>query len=425
MSIRNKESGFTLVMAIIVMLVLAIMVPTVIKLVRQEAKETVKVTRSSTAFHLAEAGIDQGIWKLQESIDMWNSVKAGGTVEGYNGDTQFATSFASGRGGNYTIRYTAGPGSDEVTILAKGRDSSSQELRAIQCVMTESGAGEFAIQAKNTSSFGAATNVELGPVIARTSIDSGSKSHPRFMSAGNISPNDTSTPASADPNTDGIQWWSFKQDLPPLPLIDTEYYRVLAEGYGTSADPQCGDYKKTGNFTFKGCKDGGGKVFYVTGDVDFQSGSGGNYIVGDVICLGNFGITGNGGADGPSTTIPVGETAWKEYGNDWAFYKAAYDPTCPHATYASAVTANYEPTGLTKTLSGWLIHGFIYTGGSQGLTGGGNAILIGSLYSANNTSMSTSNCTLYYDPGTSSTIHTTNVIISRKSWKEVTGQSWP
>jgi Tfp pilus assembly protein PilX len=54
----KNENGFTLMMAITIILVLAIAVPSIVSLVRQETKETVRNQRSATAFNLAEAGID-------------------------------------------------------------------------------------------------------------------------------------------------------------------------------------------------------------------------------------------------------------------------------------------------------------------------------------------------------------------------------
>jgi Tfp pilus assembly protein PilX len=419
--LAKDERGFTLMMAIFIIMVLTITIPAIITLVRQDSKETVRSARSASAFHLAEAGIDQGIWKLQESVDVWNAALAGTAISGYTGSDLYSMTFAKGDGGQYNITFSSGPDSGEVTILAKARESTNNEIRAIQAVVEQGAGGEFAIQAKNTSSFGAATNVEWGPVIGRTSITSGSKAHPRMMSAGNITPNDTS--GSADPNTDSVQWWSYKQDLPAEPEIDLTSYKEDAVAAGTSADSDCGVYYKTSAFNFRGCTDATGSVFYVEGNCNFQTGSGGNYIKGDVICTGDFSVTGNGGGYYVMTaTVP--SQAWVEYGNDWSFYKTTYDPSCPHATYAAATNANYEPTGLTYDIE-VLIHGFVYTGGSQGLTGGGNAKIVGALYSANNTNMSTSNCTLFFDPDVSESIRTTNVIISRKSWKEVTGQSFP
>lgn len=428
--IWRNERGQTLMMAFMVVLVLSILVPMLVSWTRQESKETVKVRRSATAFHLAEAGVDQGIWKLQESANIWELAQTTTVISGYEGATVYSMTFADGRGGNYTIGFSSGPNSGEVTILAKGRDSSTQEIRAIQCVMQEGSAGEFAIEAKNTSSFGAATNVEWGPVIAKGSISSGSKLHPRMMSAGIISPNDTN--GSTDPNTDGIQWWSYKQDLPPDPEIDFDFYKSSAQGAGATPSNGCGNnnsggarnYYQTSAANFKGCDDQSGNVYYIEGNCNFNSGAGGNYIVGDIICTGDLGITGNGGGDGV-VNAPVPSQAWVEYGNDWSFYTTNFDTACPHGTYAAAQAADYNPTNRSYHIDDLLIHGFIYTGGSQGLTGGGNARIWGALYSANNTSLSTSNCTLYYDPAVAASIRTTNVIISRKSWKEVAGASWP
>lgn len=414
--ILKDESGALIIAAIVSILIIAIFTPMVLMYVQNEARWATKQKQSTTAFHLAEAALDRGVWKLKEKSSNWTDAEAGTVIAGYDND-QVYTDIA---GGSYKIKFSSGPIAGEVTVVGKAIDQSSNELRAIQGIY-QAGAGDFAIQAKNTSSFGAATNVEWGPVVGKNSITTGSDTHPRFFSGGNISPNDIN--GNASPNSDYIQWWSYKQDLPADPQINFTYYKGLAQGYGTSSDPDCGTYYKTGNFTFKGCTDSGQKVFYVTGDCDFQSGSGGNYIRGDVLCLGDLGITGNGGGyQNIVATVPA--TAWQEYGNDWAYYKTNFDPTCPYATYAAASSAGYLCSGKTYTISGALLWGFLYTGGSQGLTGGGNARILGTLISANNTSMSTSNCTLYFDPDVASNVKLSNVIISRLSWKELAMQSW-
>jgi Tfp pilus assembly protein PilX len=423
---HRNEKGSLLVMSIIILLVMTISIPAMVNWVRQETKDTVKIKRSTAAFHLAEAGVDQGIWKLQESQTTWTAAKNATAIADYDGSTQFSLTLNNGKSGKYTVRFSSGPSTGQVTILAKGRDDSTKEIRAIQAVMEENGAGEYSIQAKKTSSFGAATSVEWGPIMSKVSIDSGGKNHPRLLSAGDVTGKDTN--AGAAPNTDSIQWWSYKTDLPPDPSIDFVAYQASATASGSAPDG-CGNdasstYYRAGNATFKGCTDMTQQVYYITGNCDFASGSGGNQIKADIICLGDLGVSGNGGGN-MTETLSVPSEAWKEYGNDWTYYTTNFDPACPHATFAAAAAADYAPTGLTKSVSDIVVHGFLYSGGSQGLTGGGNGVLVGTLYSANNASLTTSNCTLYYDPVSASSVQTTNVIITRASWKELAGQSFP
>jgi hypothetical protein len=422
----SGERGSLLVLSIIILLALSISIPALVNWVRQETKDTVKVKRSSTAFHLAEAGVDQGIWKLQESQTTWSDAKAASAISGYDGNTEYHLVFQDGTTGYYRISFSSGPSAGQVTVQSKGRDPSTREVRTIQAILGEGGLGTFAIQAKETSSFGAATSVEWGPVISGTIINSGNKDHPRLLSASDVTPDDGN--GSAEPNSDGIQWWSYKPDLPPAPEIDFAFYQTSATNSG-SAPNGCGSnsgatYYRAGNATFRGCTDSSSRAYYITGNCNFASGGGGNRIVADIICLGDLSVTGNGGGS-LTETLDVPPEAWLEYGNDWAYYKANFDTSCPHATYADAQAANYAPTGLTKSVSNIVVHGFLYTGGSQGLTGGGNGVLVGALYSANNASLSTSNCTLYYDPENAADVRTTNVILSRESWKEVAGSTWP
>jgi hypothetical protein len=427
-----------LVLSVIILLVLALSVPALINWVRQETKDTVHVKRSSTAFHLAEAGMDQGMWKLQESQQTWEAAKAGTLVTGYNGATEYALSFKDNTTGHYRITFTPGPGAGEVTVLSKGQDPSTKEVRAIQAVFSQSGAGTFAIRTKENATFGANTEVEWGPIISKNIISTGGKGHPRFMTSSNISPNDTN--GAAEPNTDGVQWWSYKTDLPPEPEIDFEFYKASATYYGTaagSAPSGCGNgggssYYRVGNATFQGCNDLSGKVYYVTGECSFTTGPGTNRLKGTIICLGRVNIHGNG--DGALDLIdqPVPAEAWLEYGNDWPYYVTEpgpdgdFDPLCPHATFTDAKNANYAATGVTYDIQDAFFHGFLYAGGTGfSLTGGGGSVMVGAVYSNSDTTIATSGFTIYYDPVVAEEIKTTNVIITRESWKEIAGLSWP
>src|SRR5205814_999454 len=109
--------------------------------------------------------------------------------------------------------------------------------------------------------------------------------HPRFFSAGHVSPQDG---GSTSPQTDNIQWWSYYA-VPPQPAIDFSFYESSASASG---DPPSGcpghgsSYLITGvsAVTFKGCQDSSGKPYVIQqADVTFKPGGGGNFITGSVI----------------------------------------------------------------------------------------------------------------------------------------------
>lgn len=66
---RPKDSrGFVLVGVIVLSLCLLILTGALVQWVQQESKISVKHQKSTLSFHLAEAAIDRGRWKLQESV---------------------------------------------------------------------------------------------------------------------------------------------------------------------------------------------------------------------------------------------------------------------------------------------------------------------------------------------------------------------
>jgi len=415
----KSSSGQVMSAGLIALMVLMVMVPVLVNYVNREATWSVKEKRTTTAFHLADAAVERGRWKiLQNPVANWNATSTG-TIVGYN----FDQAYSDVTGGYYAIRISSDSTNASNRIIeGVGKDSSSNEVRKVHMVLQDQSLGNFATRANQTVGVGAATNVEWGDVVAGISINTGGRLHPRFYSAAHITPQDGGV---TTPQTDNIQWWSYYA-VPPSPGIDFSFYSSSALNSG--ADPCGGSYYTTGSRTFQGCTDTSNNTYYITGDLTFASGAGGNFIQGSVVCLGNITFQGNGGSNNPSgvynATVPP--TAWKDYGNDWGTYTGTYDPAPPAPlTYAAAVSSNYlAPSSLTYPLSGVLVHGFLYTGGSQGLNGGGNGRIHGVLYSNVNTIITSSNFTIYYDAQVNAAIRTSGLVLVQVGWYEVQA-AWP
>ena len=426
---RNGQMAITLVLSILLFLML--MFPVMNLFVQNEGKWSVKEKKSTTAFHLAEAGVDRARWKLLESDDMW-VITGTGTIAGYNFDQVYS---AEG-GGTYAIRISSDPVDSEKRIVdAVGRDKTGSQLRKIRAIFVNDSNADFATRAANmVANTGGNDHIEWGPVISGNSIDATARTFPRFYSAGHVTPQDGGSTAAS---TDNIYWWSYYA-IPPFPSINFSAYRSSAVASG-NAPNGCG--KTTGakyfmdaallgagnSAEFKGCVDTSGKTYYVDSGIDtvFKSGgSGGNFIRGTVIMQGNFSISGNGGASGAyAARLPP--QAWKEYGNNWAHY-LTFDSvgSGAPATYAAAVAGNYVATNKTYPLTNVLIHGFAYTGGNQGLVGGGNCNLNGVLLSNRDATMGTSTMAIYYDDNVADDIMIQGVNIRLSSWYEVKAE-WP
>lgn len=419
---RRGQMAITIV--IVVLLFLLLVFPVINMFVQNEGKWSVKEKKSTAAFHLAEAGIDRARWKLMENTDMW-TITSTGTLPGY----KFDKVYTDVGGGSYAITISSDPvDADKRIVESVGRDASGTEVRRIKAVLVNSNSADFATRAVNmVSNTGGNDHIELGPVISGNTIDATARTFPRYFSAGHVTPQDGGSTAAS---TDNVYWWSYYA-IPPMPNVKFAVYMSSAQWFndhGINAPDGCGSasgatYYRVGNAEFKNCQDTSGRTYYITGDVTFKSGgASGNFIRGTVIMLGNFIVSGTGGASGAyNARLPP--EAWKEYGANWSHYKTTFDAGAP-VDYATAVSTNYLATGKTYPLSNVLIHGFMYTGGSQGLTGGGNCNLNGVLLSNVNATMGTSTMGIYYDDDVAADIQLQGVTITLSSWYEVKGE-WP
>ncbi len=383
----SNRSGQILIIALGILLFLAIALPSIIQLTQYESRWTLKEQRTTRAYQLAESAVEHGFQNLLLSTSTWYDIQALTPIVGF----QFDRTYTGVSGGEYQINYTQGPGTQQATITGVGRSTTAdgtKELRAIKAVYSNASGATNAITAGNTVTVGANVNVEWGAVISYTSIDPGGRTHPRFYTSGSITGIDTNPAA---PNTDNVQWWSYKTDLPPQPQVDLQFYKNKALNNCTPqlGCPPCYNAPGSGiNTDITGCVDtlGTNTYYFETGDWTWKN-PGANFIYGNVVLAsGNMAISGNGGTDssGPGVymaTIPP--QAWQEYGktvNDWNNFYHCMDGGSP-ATYAAAVTASYVasavttqiPSGCVNSAGSVLVHGFVYAGGGTGLNGGGNA----------------------------------------------------
>ena len=94
---RRGQMALTMVLSVLLLLLIAI--PMMDTYVKNEAKWSVKERKSTLAFHLAEAGLDRGYWKLIERSTNWGLITTSGTISGYANDKIYTDI----QGGSYKI----------------------------------------------------------------------------------------------------------------------------------------------------------------------------------------------------------------------------------------------------------------------------------------------------------------------------------
>jgi hypothetical protein len=219
----NRSSGQMVVGAIAVLLIVAIFMPLVINFIRDESRWAVKQKRTTSAFHLAEAGIDRGVWKLTESEAAWNTAAAGAPIAGYNDDLEYTDV----PGGVYKIHFSTTGLPGRVMVTAKGRDASDAEVRAVQAVFSKQ-IYDGATVLKNLGGITIITQVHWGPMVSFGNMDLPPLLvgyYPRKYAKGFISPRDADP---APPNTDGLEYWAYDSTLGDPPQVDLNYYKTLA-----------------------------------------------------------------------------------------------------------------------------------------------------------------------------------------------------
>ncbi len=404
--------------AIALLVILAVMVPAIVYWVQRENVFASKQSHNTTAFHLAEAGVEKAYLFVSLSTITWNSIQAGNSQADY----RFDKAYTDVTGGTYAINVSSGPAIQQVTIITVGRDRYGKETRAIRAVYSNTILGDTAIFSGQGVQIGGGVTIEWGAVMSPYTIDANSKNHPQFWSASQITTKDTSpNPPNCDsPNCH--QWHSFQANLPASPMLDFDFYRssaIATAGCPVAGTTPSGCYYN-GNVTgWNGTT--ASKTIFIDGDLSVTSP--GMFHTGTMIVMGNVnlpnGVWGNG-----TVTMSVPSKAWKQYGNDWAAYQA-YDGGAPAAF--PGLDATYAPVGLTKVSTKIAANGFLYVGGNfnNGGGGGGNSDVYGVLYSVGTTTITASSpVTFYYNGNATSNLVTTNVSLTRFSWQDET-RGWP
>ncbi len=427
-NISAGRSGQILPGAIAILVILAVMVPAMVLWTQREAVYSMKQSQNTSAFHLAEAGVEKGYLYVSLSTITWNAIQAGTSQANY----RFDKAYTDIEGGTYAISITSGPGTQQVTIITVGRDRRNTETRALRVVYTNAILGDTAIYSGGGVQIGGGTNVEWGAVMSPNNIIATGRAHPQYWSASQIIGKDTS---ANPPNSDGCQWHSFQANLPTPPDLDFDFYRTSA-----AATTGCPDHVgahgalRDGTLSPGSCYYPGAvtnwndttasKTIFIEGDLTVKSN--GMFHTGTIVVMGNINLP-NGVWGTGNVTMSMPNKAWKQYCNDWAAY-LNFDPSPPAPANYPGLNSTYTSSSLiTKFSSKVAVNGFMYVGGNfnNGGGGGGNSDIYGVLYAIGTSTLSAASpIDFYYNGGATSNIVTTNVSLTRASWQdEVRG--WP
>ncbi len=424
----NNQRGQTLAFALIAVLIITIFTTTLVSLLRQETKWAVKHVRSTTAFHLAEAAVDRGLWKLREGGGVWDSVADGTLDSDYKGQKEFTD--VEVEGGKYKITISTMPDPHYRKIVGIGRDSSIEEVRAIEIIVYIETV-QSPIQAAVIGAGGNAM-VFWGPYMSRGALQlNGSNTnqlYPRKFARGAITASGGSYPTRDDdgsPSTDDLEWWSYNHDpgVPDLPELDFDEYKdkAIADGH----------YYTT-NQNWSNRVDTDEKTYYFENNFRL---TGQSYIKGDIICMADFRITGQGAL--PRTITPH-DNAWEEYQKNCPIREDAtddgvYDDTTDaygdtsamyeypgdggHHISTPVVIGNGDSLGGGKD-NEVTVEGFIYVKGT--FDAGGGTCIYGAIMVDDSGDMS-GGFEVYYKSDI--LLETTGGDFKQASWKEIK-QDW-
>lgn len=408
--------------AIAMLLILAIMVPSMVMWIQRENIFASKQSHNTVAFHLAEAGAEKAYLYISLSTTTWQAIQDGTPQTDY----KFDKVYTDITGGTYTISITSGPETQQATIITVGRDRYGRETRALRIVYTNSILGDTAIYAGQGVQIAGGTNVHWGGVMSPSVIDATGREYPQYWSSSQITGKDTNAnPPNCDcktpPDCGCCQWHAFQKDLPVPPSLDFDFYRTSAAA--TAGCPAGGT--PAGQCYYAGNVTGwnhttAGKTIFIEGDLSVTSP--GMFHTGTMIVMGNINLP-NGAWGKGTATMTMPNKAWKQYCNAWPTYQG-FDATLAEFP---GLNSEYTKNGVTLVSSKIAVNGFLYVGGNfnNGGGGGGNSDIYGVLYAIGTSTFSAASpIDFYYNGEATANIVTTNVSLTRSSWKdEVMG--WP
>ncbi len=420
--------------------------------VMNENKWTVKEKKSSTAYYLAEAGIERGYWTLESNPSYFSTLSTS-SIAGYRFDQAYSDIPSTGTSslGSYCILLSSyslfgtSIGSSQRVITASGRDNDKKEIRTIEMVIQTPGTLNGAIQASGVQLSGGG-KVHWGPLIsaAGMTFNGGSQvRYPRkFMRLGitSLAGNTDNNPAEPNYDTDNpnphTEFWSYNEPpgVPDAPTIDTNYYRNLAQ-YSTAAVTAgfAGGgqyYSGVGTTNIANEKDLTDTVYYSEGTLKFTgcvATRGVIVAVGAVIFTGGPCNTGQIPGRYPQiVSIPTG--AWQEYqkidtaasneypGDTGGPGTSGLNPTY---TFGAAANSNIQ---TTETISHY---GFIYAGGgSPSWNASGGTIVVGAVLAPNDDGSGSGGSTIYYQDNMTIQVSGTSGSYTRSTWHQKPAY-WP
>ncbi|MFA5858539.1 MAG: hypothetical protein WC955_05690 [Elusimicrobiota bacterium] len=422
--LRINQSGQAAILVVVaVLLVFMIMIPMLVSLVQNEARWTVKQKKTTTAFHLAEAGVDRGVWKLRESDFTWEQILEGTKIEGYRGLTSESyTETVNGASvGEYVIDISSTALPNEVQITAKGQDKDQREVRTIVAVYSRN-AVNASLDIDGTIDYKPNLTVHWGPVVTYSSIEMApSTYYPRKISKGRIVGRDVDT---SPPNTDGLEYWAY-EDLGNPPQVDLDYYRMLAMNSRMTAP-------RKGSGTGSAVAYPAGSGYFRAADnpngIEFRAASGsGNYEYESSTSV--IYIEGNASLPSGKCWLDVDALVVTQDCDFNADFKT-YIATIPvgaqneylHPSAQSMWTSEFAAAGEggQYSISNCGMRGFLYVGRNFS-NAGANAKIVGVIKVLGAVTINT--MTVYYDAGVSSEVRLTSTPMRLRSWSEIQS-SW-
>lgn len=444
------EKGIVLIVALLALLVSAIFLPALIYVVSNETKWSVKQKKTSIAFHMAEAGLDRGIWKLQESDWHWTVASTGGVIPGYNFDTVYTSTGTDGKLGEYKIKLSSYSGGTGVVIQSIGRDKSTDEVRALEAAYSKTQLAASAI-ARGGDEVEWNPNLELhwGPFVSYANIENLGNNpgqpqdwYPRKIAKGFIENRDTNPdpPNGHDfystwPDPATYDYNSYQTNLGNPPVIDLASYKQKAKDTRVSGSLNLANLGQnpagSGYFEWDGDGDPVAKIERPTGGnadrswylfcstcvlyfdgkgeklkVELKGGPTSQLRIAALIVDGRvsdseFDFDGNTDVPPiPNIKIPIG--AKKEYA---------------HPNAASVWTNRGWNEGDLVSISTARVHGYIYVKGSIRNSGGANPVMVGTVDVE--WQFDVTNFTIYYDAAISTGVLYQNAKPSLQYWREI------
>ncbi|MBI2119565.1 MAG: hypothetical protein HYT97_08065 [Elusimicrobia bacterium] len=451
---KKDSKGIILIGAILTLLVLAIFLPAFVYLFQNETKWSVKQKKTSIAFHMAEQGLDRGVWKMQESDAVYTAASTGAAISGYNFDIVYAsTGLDGGKQGEYKVKLTTGSVSGRVIVRSIGRDKSTDEVRALEAEYYKSGI-EAGMQIRSNLDYKSGTRVHWGPIVCYGDVDlpnspDNNSAFPRKMVKGYL---DERTPTSASgPHGDSSETWDGTYDyychssnLDQPPTIDLDSYRTLAKnssvpsfyksnGTGSaSSSGRLAASTPTGSGYFPATEEIAIKAWPGAGTYTFSNSTSVIFLEADysldsrdassqIFCRAFIApfttLSVNGATTLPNRTAKIPSDAQKEYlyngthGNSTLGWSSAQD------TNATAFSAS--GAGNNFIVSDVLFHAYCYFENIS--NSGTNLNIIGVLDMAQATNPQS--ISVYYDADISTGILTLNQKPTRRYWREI-NTSW-